>query len=163
MTEIAMRPKSEDVQDRLDPESDRVVALPRKRRRRYGGALLGGGALVLLVGGVGTGAWRHYQAALDVAATVEQSRTLVPQVRVAAIRASDNKITITLPATTTAFEAANIFARTSGYIEKRYVDIGDRVRAGALLADCASQGNAGAEPGHAAANAGQPGPRPGHQ
>ena len=135
MTEIAMRPKSEDVQDRLDPESDRVVALPRKRRRRYGGALLGGGALLLLVGGVGTGAWRHYQAALDVAATVEQSRTLVPRVRVAAIRASDDKITITLPATTTAFEAANIFARTSGYIEKRYVDIGDRVRAGALLAD----------------------------
>jgi RND family efflux transporter MFP subunit len=40
-----------------------------------------------------------------------------------------------LPATTTAFEAANIFARASGYIEKRYVDIGDRVKAGALLAD----------------------------
>ena len=40
-----------------------------------------------------------------------------------------------MPATTTAFEAANIFARTSGYIEKRYVDIGDRVKAGALLAD----------------------------
>ena len=31
--------------------------------------------------------------------------------------------------------AANIFARTSGYIEKLYVDIGDRVKAGALLAD----------------------------
>ena len=40
-----------------------------------------------------------------------------------------------MPATTTAFEAANIFARTSGYIEKRYVDIGDRVKAGALLAE----------------------------
>jgi len=40
-----------------------------------------------------------------------------------------------LPATTLAFEAANVFARTSGYIEKRYVDIGDRVKAGALLAD----------------------------
>ena len=40
-----------------------------------------------------------------------------------------------LPATTTAFEAANIFARTNGYIEKRYVDIGDRVKAGALLVE----------------------------
>jgi RND family efflux transporter MFP subunit len=49
--------------------------------------------------------------------------------------ASDSKINVTLPATTTAFEAANIFARASGYIEKRYVDIGDRVKAGALLAD----------------------------
>jgi biotin carboxyl carrier protein len=51
------------------------------------------------------------------------------------VRASDSKTTVSLPATTTAFEAANIFARTSGYIEKRYVDIGDRVKAGALLAE----------------------------
>jgi RND family efflux transporter MFP subunit len=135
MTETAMRPKSEHVQDRLDPEPDRVVALPRRRRRRYAGALLGGGALLLLVGGVGSGAWRHYQAERAVATTMEQNRTRVPEVRVAAVRASDSKITVTLPATTTAFEAANIFARTSGYIEKRYVDIGDRVKAGALLAD----------------------------
>jgi RND family efflux transporter MFP subunit len=138
MTETHVRTKNENVEDRLDPETDRVVALPnpgRKRRRRYGGALLGGVALLLLLGGLGTGGWRHYQAALDVAATAQQSRTFVPDVRVAAVRASDSKINVTLPATTTAFEAANIFARTSGYIEKRYVDIGDRVKAGALLAD----------------------------
>jgi RND family efflux transporter MFP subunit len=132
MTE--MRVKNEE--PGLDPETDRVIALPaRKRRRRYEGALLGGSVLLVLVGGLGIGGWRHYQAGLDVAATAQQSRTLVPDVRVAAVRASDSKITVTLPATTTAFEAANIFARTSGYIEKRYVDIGDRVKAGALLAN----------------------------
>src|SRR5882757_2644954 len=138
MTEIRVRPNNEAVQERRSPEVDRVVALPsvaRERRRRYGGTLLGGIALLLLVGGVGAGAWRHYQAELTVAATAQQSRTLVPDVRVATVRASDRKITITLPATTTAFEAANIFARTNGYIEKRYVDIGDRVKAGALLAE----------------------------
>ena len=138
MTEIRVRMKNEDAMDRLDPETDRVVALPnaaRKRRRRYAGALLGGSALLLLLGGLAIGGWRHYQADLDVAATAQQSRTFVPDVRVAAVRASDSKITVTLPATTTAFEAANIFARTSGYIEKRYVDIGDRIKAGALLAD----------------------------
>ena len=139
MTEIIVRPKSESVQDRRDPDTDRVVALPNaappKRRRRYGGVLLGGSALLLLVGGLGIGGWRHYQAELAVAATTQQMRTAVPEVRVAAVRASDGKITVTLPATTTAFEAANIFARTNGYIEKRYVDIGDRVKAGALLAD----------------------------
>ena len=138
MTEIRVRTTNENVKDRLDPEADRVVALPnapRKRRRRYGAALLGGSALLLLVGGLGEGVWRHYQAELDVAVTAEQSRTFVPDVRVAAVRASNGKITITLPATTTAFEAANIFARTNGYIEKRYVDIGDRVNAGALLVD----------------------------
>jgi RND family efflux transporter MFP subunit len=138
MSEVRERPKNEDVQDQPDPQIDRVVELPkdgRKRRRRSRGALLGGGTLLLLVGGLGIGGWRHYQAELAVAATAQQSRTLVPDVRVASVRAADSQITISLPATTLAFEAANVFARTSGYIEKRYVDIGDRVRAGALLAD----------------------------
>src|SRR5260370_898835 len=138
MTEMHVRPKNEDVQDRPDPETDRVIALPnagRKRRRRYGGALLGGSALLLLLVALGIGGWRHYEAKGEVAATAQQSRTFVHDVSVAAVRAADSKITVTLPATTTAFEAANIFARASGYIEKRYVDIGDRVKAGALLAD----------------------------
>jgi RND family efflux transporter MFP subunit len=115
----------------------RVVTLPdvAPKRRRYGGALFGGSALLLLMGGLGLGSWRHRQAEVDVATTAQQSRTLVPNVRVAPIHASDSTMSVNLPATTTAFEAANIFARTNGYIEKRYVDIGDRVKAGALLAD----------------------------
>jgi hypothetical protein len=55
MTEIRVRPKNEDVQDRSDPEIDRVVTLPNvapKRPRGYGGALFGGSALLLLVGGL---------------------------------------------------------------------------------------------------------------
>jgi RND family efflux transporter MFP subunit len=138
MTEIRVRPKNEGVQDRRDAETDRVVMLPNalpKRRRSYGGALLGGSALLLLLGGLAIGGWRHYQAELEVAATAQQSRTFVPEVRAAMVRASDSKMSVALPATTTAFEAANIFARTSGYIEKRYVDIGDKVKAGTLLAD----------------------------
>src|ERR1700682_4658700 len=106
MTEIRVRPKDEGVRDRLDPDTDRVVVLPNaapKRRRRYGGALFGGAVVLLLVGGLGAGAWRHYQAALEVAITAQQSRTFVPNVRVAAVRASDSKITVSLPATTTAF------------------------------------------------------------
>ena len=139
MTETSVRPKREVVEDRVDPDTDRVVALPNaappKRRRRHGGVLFGATALLLLLGSLGIGGWRHYQAELAVAATMQRSRTVVPEVRLAAVRASDSKITVSLPATTTAFEAANIFARTSGYIEKRYVDIGDRVKAGALLAE----------------------------
>ena len=45
------------------------------------------------------------------------------------------RIQLTLPATTLGFEAANIYARTSGYVLKRYVDIGDHVKAGQLLAE----------------------------
>jgi RND family efflux transporter MFP subunit len=43
-------------------------------------------------------------------------------------------MSVTLPATTDAFETANIFARASGYITERDVDIGSRVKAGDLLA-----------------------------
>ena len=42
---------------------------------------------------------------------------------------------VRLPATTSAFASANIFARASGYIGKREVDIGDRVKTGQLLAE----------------------------
>src|ERR1700730_5637231 len=137
MSEIRMRPKNEVVQDQRDPETDRVVTLPNAapKRRGYGGRLFGASALLLLAASLVLGGWRHYQARLEVAATEQESRTFVPDVRVATIGASDGKMSVTLPATTTAFEAANIFARTNGYIEKRYVDIGDRVKAGALLAD----------------------------
>ena len=151
MTEIRGRTKLDGVQEQVHAETDRVIAIPhrlRKQQRRYGGALLGGGALLLLMGGLATGGFRNYQAELAVAATLQQNLTAIPDVRVAAVRASDGKIVVSLPATTTAFEAANIFPRTSGYIEKRYVDIGDRVKAGDLLAEITAP-----EPDHQIAQA----------
>lgn len=138
MTDVRARTDGDDVKNRPDGESCRIVELPGKSsrpERRYGGALLGGGMLLLLAGGLGVGSWRHYQAAREVAAVAEQARTAIPEVRVAAVRPSGDLMKVTLPATTTAFEAANIFARTSGYIEKRHVDIGDRVKKGDLLAE----------------------------
>jgi RND family efflux transporter MFP subunit len=49
------------------------------------------------------------------------------------VRASSNAVVVSLPATTSAYTSANIFARASGYIEKRNVDIGDHVKEGQLL------------------------------
>src|SRR5262249_13033895 len=65
----------------------------------------------------------------------EQQRNLVPTVRVATVRAGDPISLVSLPATTSALTTANINARASGYIEKRYVDIGDHVKRGQLLAE----------------------------
>ena len=138
MTEIRVRPKNEGGRDRLDPDTDRVVALPSappRRRRRYGGALLGTGALLLLLGGLGLGGWRHYQAALAVAATAQESRTLVPDVRVAAVRPARQQDHRYLAGDHDGFRGGEYLRAHLGYIEKRYVDIGDRVKAGTLLAD----------------------------
>lgn len=136
MTEIDVRP-AQMLHDLggTDDANGPLLRAEDKRKRRSGAAMFGSAALLLLVGGLAAGGWRHYQAEREVAATSERARTLVPEVRVGSVRASDSKIKVTLPATTAAFEAANIFARTSGYVEKRYVDIGDRVKAGALLAE----------------------------
>jgi RND family efflux transporter MFP subunit len=136
MTEIDVRPdQALHDRDRPNDAGGPLLRAEDKPNRRSGAAMFGSAVLLLLAGGLVVGGWRHYQAERELAATAEQARTSVPDVRVAAVRAGDSKIDITLPATTAAFEAANIFARTSGYVEKRYVDIGDRVKAGALLAE----------------------------
>jgi RND family efflux transporter MFP subunit len=107
------------------------------RRRRWGGRLFALGGFLLLVGGLSLGASGQYSQRQQVMAAAEQERDLVPSVRVATIGASPGTISVTLPGTTAAFAAANIYARATGYIAKRNVDIGDRVAAGGLLAQLA--------------------------
>ena len=104
------------------------------RRTGSGRRLLGFGAVLLLLSGLALGVWRHYTLHLEVTAAAEQHRDFVPTVRVEAVRASPGTMSVTLPATTNAFQAANIYARASGYIAERNVDIGSHVKVGDLLA-----------------------------
>jgi RND family efflux transporter MFP subunit len=121
---------------RLEPEDDRRQPLPAEagHRSRSGTAMLGLAGLLVVATPLGFGAWRHNEQQQEVSATAEQQRDLVPSIRVATVKANDGTVLVTLPATTVAFAKADIFARASGYIEKRAVDIGDRVKEGQLLA-----------------------------
>jgi RND family efflux transporter MFP subunit len=114
-----------------DPSTEPAAA-PRQGRKTA--RLLGAAVLVVLVAGIGTGAWSHLTQSRQVAATAQQQRDLVPIVRVGTVKAGSPYLVVNLPATTSAFAAANIFARASGYIGERNVDIGDRVKTGQLLA-----------------------------
>src|SRR5260370_27243504 len=67
--------------------------------------------------------------------TAEQEAGVVPNVRVEQVAQRQGNLHVSLPGTTLAFEAANIYGRASGYVLKRYVDIGDHVKAGQLLAE----------------------------
>jgi len=67
-------------------------------------------------------------------AQVQREETALPEVDVVAARRSTTQTDLELPGTTTGMVEAPIYARASGYIAKRFVDIGDRVRAGQLLA-----------------------------
>jgi RND family efflux transporter MFP subunit len=108
---------------------------PRSRaRRRWGGRVLATAAFLLLTTGISLGALRHHAQQRQALATADAVRQLAPAVLVAPVEASAAVIPVTLPGTTAAFAAANIYARATGYISRRNVDIGDHVKQGELLA-----------------------------
>ena len=111
---------------------------PRSRARRgLGGRLFATGAFLLLTAGIAFGASRHHSKQQQVRATADQTRHFAPTVAVAPVEASPVVSSVTLPGTTAAFAAANIYARATGYISKRTADIGDHVKRGELLAELA--------------------------
>jgi RND family efflux transporter MFP subunit len=111
--------------------------LRRHTRRRWGGRLFSLGAFLLLATGISLGASRQDSQQQAVTATAKETREFVPTVRVVPVEVSPAVMSVTLPGTTAAFAAANIYARATGYINKRNVDIGDSVKQGALLAGLA--------------------------
>src|ERR1700752_4195887 len=123
----------------LSPAPDRATPqTPPSGPARRGGSgrrLLGLGVLVLFVSALSLGVWRHYEQHRQVMDTAEQQANFVPNVRVEQVTQRHGNLHVSLPGTTLAFEAANIYARASGYVLKRYVDIGDHVKPGQLLAE----------------------------
>ena len=115
--------------------SEKDTPVKQETTRSWKGRLFGFGVLVVLLLGLSYGAWRNYVQNRQVMETAQKSRDLVPNLSVAKVKASDPIIDVTLPATTLAFTTANIYARVSGYISKRNVDIGDRVKKGDLLVE----------------------------
>ncbi len=57
-----------------------------------------------------------------------------PVVEVSKVTRSKDTAGLTVPGTTTPLEEADIYARANGYLKARFVDIGDRVHKGQLLA-----------------------------
>jgi multidrug efflux pump subunit AcrA (membrane-fusion protein) len=86
---------------------------------------------------------------LDAAAAIR--RAMPPLVNAATVKRAAAHTELILPGNITPITEAYIFARASGFLKRRYVDIGDRVRAGQKLADIdapdldqqVSQGQAG--------------------
>ena len=116
------------------PEQETPLDPGAERRRRRTARLLGLGTFASLGLVVGIGAWQHAHRAAATIATLEAARTAVPVVRVAVVKADDRPLQIDLPGTIQAFDSATLFARASGYIGRRDVDIGSRVHAGDVLA-----------------------------
>jgi RND family efflux transporter MFP subunit len=120
-----------------DPARKAAKSPTPRARRRLGGRLFAIGAFLLLTAGIALGASRQHSKQQQVRATADQMRHFAPTVAVAPVEASPLVSSVTLPGTTAAFAAANIYARATGYIDKRNVDIGDHVKQDELLAELA--------------------------
>lgn len=108
---------------------------PSLGRRRKRAVTAAGIFVFLTVGGfIAYGAYARLERDQAAQAELSARKERVPELRILKVKAISTPREFHLPATTQAFDAATIYARQSGYIEKRLADIGSVVKSGDLLA-----------------------------
>ena len=107
----------------------------KSQHRNWGKILLwvGVGIAVLLMIFL-LGYLPHHAHEKSAVAAAKQRDQDEPQVTVIEVKRSHAPGELTVPGTTAPLTEAYIYARAGGYLKKRYVDIGDRVKKGQLLA-----------------------------
>jgi RND family efflux transporter MFP subunit len=110
---------------------------PRARRRPSPATLwtLGVVLLLILAGAFVAGYLPQANRNTALAKEAKESGTALPLVNVMEVKQGARKSELVLPGNIQAVTEAPVLARASGYIKKRYVDIGDRVKDGQLLAE----------------------------
>ena len=94
--------------------------------------------LLIAVCVLGYGAYGHWRTNAAAATTQQEQINFVPAVRTTTTKVLNDPIETTLPGQTDAFDRANIFARATGYVAERKVDIGSAVKKDDVLAKIAS-------------------------
>jgi RND family efflux transporter MFP subunit len=108
---------------------------PRARTRTVIGIAIG--ILTLFVIMLAVGVIARTRTDRELASAAKTAQSAVSQVSVIRPEPAAHS-DLTVAATTQAMQDTIIYARTTGYLTKRHVDIGDRVKAGQLLAEIAS-------------------------
>jgi RND family efflux transporter MFP subunit len=117
-----------------EPEGQSPADPDQERRRRRTTRWLGLTVVAVLGALVAVGAWAHVRLQAETIVMLTAGRDAVPVVRTTVLQRLDTPRRIDLPGSTQAFDTATLFARATGYISKRNVDIGSRVHAGDVLA-----------------------------
>lgn len=91
--------------------------------------------LVLVVAGFFAGYLPRIKRDQVLAAEVKTAEESLPVVTVAPVTSSDARTELVLPGNIQPVTEAPVLARATGYIKKRYADIGDRVKEGQVLAE----------------------------
>jgi RND family efflux transporter MFP subunit len=98
-------------------------------------ALAGMAVFFALIALLVTGAIPKLQRHAALASEVKSVETSQPLVNTVVLIEGANQTQISLPASVQAIQEAAIYARIDGYLKTRRVDIGDRIRAGAVMAE----------------------------
>ncbi|MGJ5818128.1 efflux RND transporter periplasmic adaptor subunit [Paludibaculum fermentans] len=99
------------------------------------GIFVAGLVVVLALTGFASGYLARRRTTAGLNAEAELRRNSPPLVNSARVGRAPSRTEVLLPGTITPITEAYVFARAAGYLKRRYVDIGDKVRAGQLLAE----------------------------
>jgi RND family efflux transporter MFP subunit len=103
-------------------------------KRRTAASLLGLVVVIAVTCVVAFGAWRKSGRDAEAEVALQTRLNAIPSVRTMVAKADDSPRTIELTGNMAAFDSAILFARATGYISTRHVDIGSKVRKGDVLA-----------------------------
>jgi RND family efflux transporter MFP subunit len=95
-------------------------------------------AVAVLVGLFLIGTLPRLRHGAALAAEAHETATARPRVTTALARRAEPQAARTLPGNAEAFQQASLYGRTNGYVKRWLVDIGDKVKAGDLLAEIAA-------------------------
>ena len=109
-----------------DPQAD--------RRRGRIARLIALAVIILIAAMIAWGTWAHMAQRNAAHKALQTRQDAVPVVKTQIVHATDRPETVDLPGTMEAFDAATLYARATGYIAKRNVDIGSHVHKGDVLA-----------------------------
>jgi len=128
------KPPADTGHDRYSDVPDDLPEDPHltRARQRVAGRL-GAGTVVVLLAMVGWGTWTHIARSASAEAALEARQSAVPLVRAVEVKTDNAPRVVDLAGTMQAFDSATLYARATGYIAKRNVDIGSQVRAGDVL------------------------------
>ncbi len=133
-------PKRQEEQARID-ELERELAMLRGQaaavRRPHRGrlVLIAFVALAAFAAAFFAGYVPRQRRESQIVREAGERGSALPSVRVALVRRAPGKSELTLPGTVQAITEAPIVARADGYMKKRYVDMGDHVAAGQVMAE----------------------------
>src|ERR1700694_1590503 len=97
--------------------------------------LIAAGIAVLLLVLLAVGYVPRRQREKELAKSVAERKQSLPEVNVARVKVAPSHSDLLLPGNITPLTEAVLNARADGYLRRRYVDIGDHVRAGQVLAE----------------------------